>query len=70
MPINPPPAPFPERKNRKVIWVKLQYDEQLKRIPGTTAREESGPGALSVYDGLDLVARFMLGVENWWIESE
>jgi len=59
----------PEPKRRKAILVKLKYDDQIKRIHGTAAREEQGPGSLVVYDGLDLVARFIDGVENWWIEA-
>ena len=62
-------APLPEPKRKKAILVKLRYDDQIKRIQGTAAREEQGPGSLVVYDGLDLVARFMDGVENWWIEG-
>jgi len=63
------PTPPPETKRKKAILVKLKYDDQIKRIQGTAAREEQGPGSLVVYDGLDLVARFIEGVENWWIEG-
>jgi hypothetical protein len=62
-------SPPSEHKYSKVIWVKLRYDDQPKRIQGTAAREEHGLGSLVVYDGLDPVARFIDGVENWWIEN-
>ena len=58
-----------EQKPKKTIWVKVKYDDQPKGIQGTAAKEVQGPGSLVVYDGLDIVARFTDGVENWWIET-
>jgi len=54
---------------RRIIFVKISYDDQVKRIPGTSAQEEHGPSSLVVYDGLNIVARFLGGVERWWIEE-
>ncbi len=58
-----------EQRLRKVIWVKLRFDAQVKRIRGTAAREEHGPGSLVVYNGLEIVARFVDDVEKWWIQE-
>jgi hypothetical protein len=63
--IQPPPVP----STRKFILVKIQYDDKLKRIPGTSAEEEHGPGSLVVYNGPFVVGRFFSGVERWWIEE-
>lgn len=60
--------PFPA-KPKKVIYVKLRYDDQIKKINGTTAREESGPGSLVVFNGIEVVGRFWSDVEKWWIED-
>ena len=58
------------KESKRFVWVKLRYDDQPKRIQGTAAREEHGPGSLAVYDGLILVARVTDGVESWWIGSD
>ncbi len=63
------PLPSPRVSTRKAVNVKVQYDDEVKRIPGTSAQEEYGPGSLVVYDGLTVVGRFFNGVERWWIEE-
>jgi hypothetical protein len=52
----------------KVFCVKIEYDDEVKRIRGTSANEESGPGTLVVYDGPTVVAR-LNKVDRWWTES-
>jgi hypothetical protein len=56
--------------SRKAIYVKLLYDEKVKRIRGTSAEEDHGPGTLVIYDGLSVVGRFRGDVERWWIEDD
>jgi hypothetical protein len=63
------PTPRIVAKPKKAIYVKVKYDDQVKRITGTGVREEQGPGSLVVFDGLDVVARFWGDVERWWIED-
>lgn len=53
----------------KVVFVKLEYENQPRRIPATHAVEEHGSGSLIVYDGKEIVARFVDGVRNWWTEE-
>lgn len=55
---------------RRVVYVKLSYDDKVKRIRATSAEEEHGPGSLVVYDGLSVVGRFASQVERWWIEDD
>lgn len=50
--------------------MKVMYDDKLKRVHGTSAEEEHGPGSLVIYDGLAVVGRFRGDVEKWWIEDE
>ena len=64
------PRTPPRMSTRKLIYVKLVYDDQVKRIHGTSAEEDHGPGSLVVYDGLSVVGRFRGDVERWWIEDE
>jgi hypothetical protein len=60
------PIRLPER--RKLFSVKLEYDNEIKKIEGTTAIE-LGPDRLAIMDSGRPVARFVKGVENWWEES-
>ncbi len=64
------PRTPPRASHRKVIYVKLMYDDKIKRIQGTSADEEHGPGSLVIYDGVTVVGRFRADVEKWWIEDE
>jgi hypothetical protein len=67
--MNSPTPRIVAKQPRRNIYVKVRYDDQIKRIPGTAAREEQGPGSLVVFDGLEVVARFWGDVERWWIEE-
>jgi hypothetical protein len=67
--MNSPTPRIVPKQPKKAIYVKVQYDDAIKKITGTTAREEQGPGSLVVFDGLDVVARFWSNVERWWIEE-
>ena len=64
------PRTPPRNTSRKVIYVKIIYDDKIKRILGTSADEEHGPGSLVIYDGVSVVGRFRDGVEKWWIEDQ
>ena len=57
------------RMPAKVVYVKLEYEDQPSRIPATHAVEEHGRGSLIVYDGKEIVGRFTDGVRNWWTEE-
>lgn len=63
------PTPRITPKTKRNIFVKIKYDDQIKKIAGTVAIEEHGPGSLVVFDGLNVVARFWDGVEKWWIQE-
>jgi hypothetical protein len=63
------PTPRISARPKRSVYVKVRYDDQVKRISGTGAREDNGPGSLVVYDGLEIVARFWDGVEKWWIQE-
>jgi hypothetical protein len=53
----------------KLVFVKLEYERDPRRIPATHAEELHGGGSLVVYDGKEVVARFTTGIQNWWIEE-
>jgi len=53
----------------KLVFVKLQYERDPRRIPATHAEEQHGGMGLIVYDGKEVVARFKDGIENWWTEE-
>jgi hypothetical protein len=52
----------------KVIYVHIEYEDAPRKIPGTHAKEEYR-GALTVYSGEEVVARFTERVKNWWTEE-
>lgn len=52
----------------KVVYVHIEYENAPRRIPATHAVEEHR-GALTVYKGKEIVARFTEGVKNWWTEE-
>lgn len=53
---------------RKLFCVKLEYDDEVKKIEGTAAVEDF-PGRLIVYDAGRPTARFADKVQNWWVEA-
>jgi len=52
---------------RKKFSVKLEYDDDVKTIEGTTAVEDA-PGRLIIYDNGRPIARFVERIQNWWAE--
>jgi hypothetical protein len=53
--------------DKKTFCVKIEYEDDIKRVPGTKV-EEPSPGLLVVYEGDDVAARFNR-VERWWPEA-
>lgn len=53
----------------KIVFVKLRFESEPRRIPATHAEEKPVLGSLVVYEGEKIVARFNDGVENWWTED-
>lgn len=52
----------------KTFCVKVEYDDDVKRVEGTSA-EEPAPGMLVIKDQDNVAARFNK-VERWWPESK
>ncbi len=66
---SPPVMGSAERlEPQKLFFIKLEYDDDIKKVEGTTAVED-GPGRLIVYDAGRPIARFVEKVQNWWTES-
>jgi hypothetical protein len=63
------PATTIQARGKRAVFVKIRYDDQIKRVAGTAGREEHGPGSLVVYNGTEIVARFIADVEKWWTEE-
>jgi hypothetical protein len=62
--------PIVKRKTpARVVCVKLEYEQNPRRIPATHAEEQHGGTGLIVYDGEEIVGRFTDGVRNWWTEE-
>jgi hypothetical protein len=58
-----------DRTPAKVVYVQLENEEKPRKIPATHVVEEYGGSRLIVYDGKEIVARFISGVRNWWTEE-
>jgi hypothetical protein len=52
----------------QIVCVKIEYDDEVKRINGTSAKEDPSSRYLLVYNGEQLVARINK-VERWWVEA-
>ena len=53
-----------------MVHVKLKYDGETKKIPGTTAQEQDGYVVVLDANG-NVIGRFAQSrVENWWIEVD
>lgn len=66
--IYPSIVQMPAAESKKVFFVKLRFEEGIKKIAGTHA-DEIVPGSLVLYHDHKVVARFDDGVERWWTES-
>jgi hypothetical protein len=54
---------------RKIFFVKLQYDDEIKRIEGVAAVEDAIGRLIVLDESGKVVAKFADRVENWWTES-
>jgi hypothetical protein len=61
------PPPLPQAK--AIFGVKIEYEDEIKKIEGTAVVEEA-IGRLAILDGDKVVARFDDKVERWWKESK
>jgi hypothetical protein len=58
----------PQSQQLGAFRVKIQYEDDIKRIEGTRAQEYND-GRLVIFDGDRVVARFNEKVERWWKDS-
>jgi len=60
--------PVAQPQQSAVFRVKIQYEDDIKRIEGTRA-VEFNDGRLVIFDGDKVVARFNERIERWWKDS-
>jgi hypothetical protein len=53
-----------------LFTLKIDYEQDIRKIEGTRAEEWKGIGSLVVYDGDAVVARFPDKVASWSAEKQ